>query len=606
MRSTDDRSGRSASGSYVYEEEEDVEDYSSDYSGSASVSRSFVNEVSSYSEVEGARKKRGRRRRHEGEWPGRRSNSSAHSALPALESYDRETGLSAVADASPSRSPTRLSVDAGTSMEEYSDYTPSSSPLSRSFLSYSVSHTLFESVVVQRVKRITRAVEKPLLFGVMSLAGSRVLRLLVALSNTVLLTRPSDVGVSSEVDGMPLGVGAEPVLPEGYPAVPPWMQELRASLPVQLVERPITRWLRWTGIPVLSEAIHGEAGQRWSAAATAVSEGMRKLKSASQSEVEVWVTSQPMIPTAVVLPLLTLVLLHVGRSWSEQRMEKQRESMVRTWMQDSPSDLLSGVVPRSLRELSPILPDVSGGYSEPQWSPRDMQSPNPHPSATPSVDPVASPANISDSAKAEPHSSDEEPTEGEMERILKTPIGRAGLTVGQEGENDGPPAMLSPHVLPPVPVQVFATGTVVAALVGEPTLAEVNRVLTASSAYGCMKVLLPLSVRSMLHVAVSPGTALECTSNVLKDVMELGEQRQMAVVNVLARAVTAEAVHLSVFKHPPTGIYVFNAANGVDLEKIARAATHVVYAFEHGPVNTIPAIECFSQRLQYLRRQGPR
>lgn len=602
MRSPEDQSLNSGSRSYSYEEEE----YSEERSGSLSLSRSFEGERSGPGNEGGVVERRHRRRRLLREMPSRRSNSSLYSALPGLESYDDGTAFSEE-DGSTMRSPTPPRLDEGSSMDEYSEYSPSSPPLSPSFLSSSMSRTLFESVLVQRVKRIGRALEQPVLFGMVALAGSRVLRLLAALSNTVLLTRPTGFGVSSEVDGMPVGVEVERVLPDGYPAVPRWMQELRASLPVRLVEQPIKQWLQWRGIPVLSEVMHGETGQRWTAAAGAVSESVRALRRASKGDVEVWVTSSPMIPTAVVLPVLTLVLLRVGQSWGEWRVGKQRRSVVRSWMRDPARGEHAGSVPGLYREISPIVAGSNERYSDSPWmthaAPLPEKSVSRSPSAGSVLPPVADPAPVPEHSRTPV----EEPENVAKEFIVKTPVGRAKLMEEVEsGGRGGTPVMDSPLARSPRMNRMFTVGTVVAALLGVPTLAEVNKVLTASAAYGCTKVLLPLSAQSLPRVTLSSPTSVECTSDVLRDVVELGEQRQMTVVGVLARAVVAEAVHMSVFKHPPSGIYVFSAATGVAFEEVTKAASQMVYTFEHGPLDSIPITECFSGRLQYLARRGVR
>lgn len=592
MRGPANRLVNTTSESQAGDEEGYEDDYSGEFSESPSRGRSFGSDVSPRDNRDRI-ERRPKKLHEQREVPVERSSSSIYSSSPNVGTYDEGSFISGEEDLSGSRSETKFS------MEEYSDYTPSSTPLSGSYLSSSMSHALFESPMAQTVKRFVRAVERPLLFGATAVAGSRVLRLLVALSNTVFLTHPSGIGGSSAVDGMLMEVGGERGLPEGYPVVPQWMQEMRASLPVQLVEKPVMRWLRWSGIPVLSEGLQNEAGQRWSSTTAAVSEGVRALKEMSRGDVEVWVTSRPMIPTIVMLPVLTLVLLRIGRSWNEQRVKEMREAALPNWIDESVSELPSGIAVGSHRELSPPVEAPREEYLEGRWIAQGVQSPVPLPSPSPCASPVRPP----DSSEHDTVSAGEEPVSPEMQRILKTPESSAVLRKMAPSAS-GSAHVTFPPLREPLVERMFSMGTVFAALVGVPTQEEVSQVLMACVEYGCMKVLLPLSAQSMVHTTVPLTTSVEFSADVLKAVENLSGQSQIPIVGVFARAVVPDAVHLSLFKHPPTGIYVFSAGIAASLERLTEVATGVVYTFEHGPLDVIPISECFSQRLRSLQLQG--
>lgn len=593
MRGPASRLVNTTSGSQTGDEEEYEDDYSAEFSESPSRGRSFGSDGSPIDNRERI-KRRPKELYDQHGVRAERSSSSIYSSSPNGETYDDGSFISGEEDLSGSRSETKFS------MEEYSDYTPSMSRLSGSYLSSSMSHMLFESETALRVRRFIRAIERPLLFGATAVAGSRVLRLLVALSNTVLLTHPSGIGGSSAADGMVMEVGGERGLPEGYPVVPQWMQEMRAALPVKLVEKPVMRWLRWSGIPVLSEGLQHEAGQRWSTTAAAVSEGVRALKKMSRDDVEVWVTSRPMIPTIVVLPVLTLALLRIGRSWSEQRMKEMREAAIPNWKEESVSDLPSGIAIGSHRELSPPVEAPRDEYLEGRWIAQGLPSAKPLPSPSPSVTSVRP----SDSSEHNTGSTGEEPGSPEMQGILKTPEGGVGVSKITASGRESAPVVAFQPLREPLAERMFSTGTVFAALAGVPTPEEVNQVLVKCVEYGCVKVLLPLSAQSMLPTTIPLTTSVEFSADVLKAVENLSGQSQIPVVGVFARAVVPDAVHISLLRHPPNGIYVFNTGVAVSLEQLTQLATHLVYTFEHGPLDVIPIGECFSQRLRSLKLQG--
>lgn len=175
---------------------------------------------------------------------------------------------------------------------------------------------------------------------------------------------------------------------------------------------------------------------------------------------------------------------------------------------------------------------------------------------------------------------------------IRTPFGRAVSPLDLSYKSTS----ISNSPLVSSPARTFNPGSVICALVGNPTVAEVNLVLVASATYGCSRTILPQSAEGLEHLELPPSATVEYSPGVLDAVREVGNRRGMALVSVFARATSSAAVHLLDFEHPPTCIYVFSAAAGVRAEDVEGATQATVYVFNSGPPDVIPINECFSRR----------
>eukprot|EP00796_Vickermania_ingenoplastis_P009179 gene9179-6456_t len=505
------KTGDSVGSSYLYDDEEDASD-SQRVSQTESVSMSGID-----SQDATALARRRRRRRP--------------AAQPMADISGPTGSLLSETRGSDSRTPTRDSVESESAerSSEYTDMTPSTPLLSPSDLSSSLSNLFYESPALLRLQRVARALERPLLFAVVTAAGSRFVQGLRRLCSTVSLTRNA-MGWGTPREGPGLEV------PDGYPLLPGWLHDLRAALPTFLVERPLAYCLRAHGVPVLSETMPGST--------------------ALTGSEDVWVSSGPMIPAAVFLPIFTLVLLQLARV-----VGRMRRADVGISLTAADDGSVSEVADAPYRERSP-----PGLEDEMVWG---SDSPSPSASAQPQSD--------ADSG------------------YVRTPKGRALSPMDLTSRTDTkvPSALLTaPHA-----IHRFASGTVISALIGSPTVAEVNTVLLASLRYGCFKTILPLSTKTLDHIALPPSAPVEYSISVLDAAVEVANRRGMSLVGVLPDMRVPGAVHLRTFQHPPLCIYIFVAANCAEVEFLSRTAQSTVYVFEgEAQRSLIPINECFSQR----------
>lgn len=475
----------------------------------------------------------------------------------------------------------QLSITRGsvTPSDEYSEeLTPTSPLVSPSDLSSSLPNEQ-ENPVVGWIRDVARRIQTPTLYVFMLVAGSRVIQSFSRLSRTAFLTQPGYAMAAASV---------EPVLPEGYVAPPRWLMDWRASLP-WIVERPIVSLLKSRGVPVVSELLARQpaVGSRLSGAARDLAERVRLLRSTGNGEV--WLSSGPMLPAVLFLPLFTVMMLKLAHA-----VRKKRYRDI-SGLGRSDSEAPSEVHRNSYREVSPPSRDQDG--DEPSWMRRISPSPDGaagavlSSSGTAEVSPPSQVSGVEERARSqtmEPR--DPSPPPG----VLRTPKGRAVSPLDLSTKSS-PNVVPSPLVVSSMEALEFSG--VVVALVGNATLGEVNRVLAACGKYKCARTILPKSAQTFDHIVLPPSATVEYSPNVLQAAHEVGNRRGIPLIGVLACADVEGATHLPSFTHPASCIYVFLAASGVTAEEVGSVVATCVYAFEsRTPTSTIPINECFSLR----------
>lgn len=128
-------------------------------------------------------------------------------------------------------------------------------------------------------------------------------------------------------------------LPAGYPAVPGWLRDVRASLP-GVLEVPAAWMLRRHGIPVLSEVLqrqHAESATAAAAAAAAAAMAAQ-VRSGVQEVWQVWQRTGPAIPVALFLPVFSLVVFKVAQHVRPSPMNFTELLQ----LQDAPGDVDGG------------------------------------------------------------------------------------------------------------------------------------------------------------------------------------------------------------------------------------------------------------------------
>lgn len=415
---------------------------------------------------------------------------------------------------------------------DYSDYTPSSLLLSPSELS-SITE---DSTVVHRILQVWKRIELPVVGTAIVLAGIRVAKMISRAPETVVL---STCVLERSSDAMP-------ELPYQLSSFPTWVHAARASLPV-LVEKPVIALLRWSKVVPPALAVNHSSMQA----------AVPHDSSTSAS----WLSFGPMVPPAAFLPLFTLAVLKAASLLSHRRISLNH-----------PFSIPQHELDEDLEE-SPVPPVSAGGRSDDD-------------------------ANILGDA-VEPSSAFKAPpllsSTGRHSRdfLHHTPKGRTVSPMDLSNKSGA--VAPSPIVSAPSSSRRFV-GSVITALVGNPTVEEVNRVVVASATYGCAKILLPQSAQHLDHVALPPSVSAEYSSNVLDATLEVANRRGMQLISVFESQSVSGAVHLNDFHHPFNCLYVFSAAEGVDPAELSARTDAAVFVFENPSNSGIPINVCFSQR----------
>lgn len=456
--------------------------------------------------------------------------------------------------------------------DDYSDELSSTALYSPSDRSSDLSQLLFENRVLRAVKGFFARLQKPLVFGAVVASGNKFGRGLLRMANFVQLTH--EVGAEFFSEHFP-GELVEEGVAEVLPAPPQWMSDMRSSSAVLWLEKPVS-WVlrRWKVLPRAEGS-----GDVISPALSAVERGVQALKASAADDGEVLVSSGTMIPTVVIIPILTLIVLYAARVVSDRRLAVMNLDGEEDIEDDEAEQQ---ALERELRELSPVL-QVANRWASPGGTERSMLG------SVPKADLQPLPP------KPSGHMHLESVTVSDTTEMAETPFKRA-LSPMQLTNKDSGQVMPSKIVSTPVSSRQFSEGSVVVALAGSPTVAEVNRVLVASVRFGCAKILLPIEAKAMDHIAVPPSAAVEYTSSVLDAVPEVANRRGMRVISVFARAVVDDAVNLVHFSHPAMCIYLFSSAQGLSVEEVTQISDTCLYVYEQGPADLIPINECFTHR----------
>jgi hypothetical protein len=204
------------------------------------------------------------------------------------------------------------------------------SELSSTFASF-----YYENEFVVKARSTLRFLRRPLYYFAFATAGSGAVGSVFRLATTMVqrnLDSSSAVGVGGGVSlgvlsgsaggGLPNFRSGISELPSGYPDVPAWLQEVRASLPTVL-EVSATWLLRRNNIPVLSDLINQQQQQQHQLAQASLSTGASAAAAASglashvgtgvQEAWQSWQKSGPAIPVALFLPLFSVVAIKIAR-----------------------------------------------------------------------------------------------------------------------------------------------------------------------------------------------------------------------------------------------------------------------------------------------------
>lgn len=240
----------------------------------------------------------------------------------------------------------------------FSGYESTRSPLSGSEMSSTFASFYYENEFLGRVRHTISFFRRPLYFAVFAVGGSGVMGSVFRAVR--LLTR---IHVESDLGRRP-PFPTGPPKPAGYPDLPAWLQEVRASLPVAVV-KPAEWTLRWHGVPILSEV------QRASQAAVQqrVSDGLEAAKAA-------WRLSGPVVPIGLFLPLFTFIVLRISSKVLAKKHDAPDflvgDNGVVTFIGEGDGDRLRSLV-ETVKDLRSTLPaqveeeaDVTSGVGPPK------------------------------------------------------------------------------------------------------------------------------------------------------------------------------------------------------------------------------------------------
>ncbi|KPA86774.1 hypothetical protein ABB37_00841 [Leptomonas pyrrhocoris] len=192
------------------------------------------------------------------------------------------------------------------------------SELSSTFASF-----YYENEFMIKARSTLRFLRRPLYYFAFAAAGSGAVGSVFRLATTV-VKRHLDSGVDlvdASLSALPggagsalqsAGLGAGAQLPSGYPNVPAWLQEVRASLP-SVVEAPAAWLLQRNNIPVLSDLVSQQQQKQLPISATASARFGSQVSSGVQEAWCSWQKTGPAIPVALFLPLFSVVAVKVAQ-----------------------------------------------------------------------------------------------------------------------------------------------------------------------------------------------------------------------------------------------------------------------------------------------------
>ncbi|EAN86755.1 hypothetical protein C3747_4g732 [Trypanosoma cruzi] len=468
---------------------------------------------------------------------------------------------------------------------------PRSDELSSTFASF-----YMESEAARKVKSTIFFLRRPLIFFFMTLSGSGGIGTMcrVVHAITVAATQRHARHITSPLNDLNS-------LPDGYPSVPEWMRQARLALP-SIVEVLVKKLLRTCGVPALADL----QKDRWAAALGSLESAREEIISQTTH-----VVSGPMVPLVIFLPLFSFSVISIARRIVALRQVRQAEEE-EEFQQMGIDEAEKVGIPHSAElsaiqeaEASNMSVDGAIVHTAKFYENREVTK-----SAVVTTSEVAathvsvetnvssfikrptglhSPSENQTSPHTVPTSRDLSPVSVVTEDAMKT-----NQVFGANGPDSPLPQERVP--LQGLNVAPYALkGDVVAALLGTPTVKEVNVLLIAASRYNCRRVIIPSRVAASSLVSVSPSLSIERTDDVLQHVMSVEEPRGLTTVAVFLRPVTDDAVELSAYKHPSAAVYVFLAASGVEEDVVAHLVDQRIYSASSLD-EPMPANACFYDR----------
>nr|CCC48779.1 conserved hypothetical protein [Trypanosoma vivax Y486] len=339
-------------------------------------------------------------------------------------------------------------------------------------------------------------------------------------------------------------------IPNRFVCTTPWLERARASLP-SLVERFVKRALALAGVPSIADLQR----RKWA-------EVMDSLKYASEdvaSQVN-FVTSEPMVPLAVFLPLFSLTTIAIARHIVLQRLDDIREGVTTDVSLGGRGTLKSSASSPSVdgQHLSAVSDKSYELYIKRMQERREeVQSTTGGIAPVPSL--VMSAGLPKDDRSISTHQStlDTSVALGVESSVSSTHDDMLKLTLSPSSEV----SELSPYK--PLPVAVHEIGShilggeVVVALVGTPSQMEISVLLSAAVAYNCQKVILPASIPELNLASVPSSLTVVQVKDVMEHIVNVEEARGLNTVGVYLYPVTPDAIELTHFTHPKSVIYIF-------------------------------------------------
>ncbi|ORC87636.1 uncharacterized protein TM35_000212420 [Trypanosoma theileri] len=495
---------------------------------------------------------------------------------------------------------------------------PRSDELSSTFASF-----YLESDTFRKIRSTISFLRKPLIFFSLAIPGTGGIGAICRVVHAV------TVGAVQRRSSMTPKTFHNPYeLPDGYMRFPPWMQNFRLSLP-PLVENIVKKMLNNAGVPALTDLQR----ERWAKA-------MEELRRAGGEVVShtTQVTSGPMVPLVVFLPLFSFVVISVARHIVARRQalaedeEDEEENMLHmddldifgsTEIEGLPLlrsvDDSHSVIKNTTAALAAITAYEEGPNGNHNHLHDNLNSPSnndDHHSSVSGLPPrpaTLAPSESPTNPHTVPNSRDLSPVSSIHEEISTfedVPNGKGTATTTTKPATPGTGTSIETGVgIPVTPIQMVRTapyalkGDVVAAVVGEPAAKEVNVLLVAAARYNCRRVVLPKSVPSSLLVSVPPSLSVERVGDVMEYVMSVEEPRGLTTVGVFHRPVTDDTVDLSLFTHPSSAVYVFVPSGDVGEMVVSHLVERCIYS-SPSLDEPIPANACFYDRSVKERASG--
>ncbi|KAG5501812.1 hypothetical protein JKF63_04081 [Porcisia hertigi] len=189
----------------------------------------------------------------------------------------------------------------------------------QSELSSTFASLYYENPYVVNTRATLHFLRRPLYYLAFTTAGSSAVGSVFRLATTF---AKRFVSTGTSIADSPIGAypgsaarcaGSSPSLPSGYPNVPEWLRDVRASLP-RVMEAPAAWMLHRYGIPVLSEVMQRQEQESAAATAAEAAAAMAAhVSSGTQEVLQAWQKTGPAIPVALFLPIFSVVVFKVAQ-----------------------------------------------------------------------------------------------------------------------------------------------------------------------------------------------------------------------------------------------------------------------------------------------------